>query len=289
MDKIKITLYTSPECPLCEKAKGVISKAVRGKFEIREVDISGDEKLFEMFSDKVPVVEIAGRYRLYYPFTEEDVRACVFKAKEFEIGRKAYERNSRFYDFLESPMEIFAFSSLRKKLFNRIIPNLKPKSKVLEVGIGTGKNIPYYPDDVEIYGCDLSFGMLRKAKLRIEKLGKDVYLVNSDAQMLSFKDDVFDVVVTTFVFCSVVDPILGLSEIRRVLKPGGKLIMLEHVRADNPAVGKIMDIFDPLIFRIIGAHINRKTRENIEKAGFSVRERKIGGVVRIFEAVKNEV
>jgi len=91
-----------------------------------------------------------------------------------------------------------------------------------------------------------------------------------DAQNLQFPEGSFDTVVATCVFCSVPDPIKGLEEIKRVCKPGGKVILLEHVRSDNPILGKIMDLLDPLTVRMIGPHINRRTVENIIKAGLRI-------------------
>jgi ubiquinone/menaquinone biosynthesis C-methylase UbiE len=92
-----------------------------------------------------------------------------------------------------------------------------------------------------------------------------------DVQHLEFPDDTFDTAVATFVFCSVPDPAQGLRELARVVKPGGQIILLEHVRVDRPAlIGKIMDILDPLIVRMMGAHINRRTAETVQQAGLAV-------------------
>ncbi len=91
-----------------------------------------------------------------------------------------------------------------------------------------------------------------------------------DVQHLNFPDESFDAVITTCVFCSVPDPLKGLMEIRRVLKRGGELIMLEHVRSNVKVLGRVMDMLNPLVVGLYGANINRNTVENVKKAGFDV-------------------
>lgn len=89
---------------------------------------------------------------------------------------------------------------------------------------------------------------------------------------MDFPDNTFDVIVSTCVFCSVPDPVMGLKEIRRVIKPEGKIVMLEHMRSENPLVGKALDMVNPLTVRIMGANVNRKSIENIKKAGLKVEQ-----------------
>ncbi|GAB6155939.1 class I SAM-dependent methyltransferase [Desulfosporosinus burensis] len=181
--------------------------------------------------------------------------------KETLLTRKRYNRTSKFYDIMDRMIK----SDLRKKILKQA------KGKVLEVGVGTGKNLEYYPPTCDITGIDLSPGMLERAKERAQKLKITVSLLEMDAQNLQFPEESFDTVVATCVFCSVPDPIKGLEEIKRVCKPRGKVLLLEHVRSDNPILGKIMDLLDPLTVRMIGPHINRRTVENIIKAGLRIR------------------
>lgn len=177
--------------------------------------------------------------------------------------RKRYNRVAKFYDILEKPMEAMALKEWRLEVMNEL------QGKVLEVGVGTGKNIEYYPDNLDITAIDFSENMLQRAEEKAIKLKKRVSLVHMDAQQMNFQDDTFDTVFTTCVFCSVPDPILGLKEIRRVCKPNGKIIMIEHVRSERQVIGLIMDIFNPIVVSSYGANINRRTVENIKKSGFS--------------------
>ncbi len=186
-----------------------------------------------------------------------------------EIIRKRYDRAAKYYDAIENMMEKKWFSQWRKLLFSHV-----KGPKVLEVGVGTGKNMPYYSQDWEIVAIDFSPKMLEKAKERAAKLNLQVDLRLMDVQHLEFSDNSFDTVVTACVFCSVPDPILGLKEIQRVLKSDGLLVMLEHVRSKKEPIGTIMDILNPLVVGLYGANINRDTVENVKKAGFEIVEEK---------------
>jgi ubiquinone/menaquinone biosynthesis C-methylase UbiE len=181
--------------------------------------------------------------------------------KRTEKIRKRYSRIAGIYDFVEKPMETM-FSQWRQELMKEV------RGKVLEVGLGTGKNLPYYPDDVELTAIDFSPKMIAKAKKRAAELNRSFDLRVMDAQEMDFPTNSFDTVVTSCVFCSVPDPVKGLKEIRRVCKPGGKVVMLEHVRSHKAVIGPIMDLMNPIPVHVYGANINRETVENLHKAGF---------------------
>lgn len=183
--------------------------------------------------------------------------------KNTEDIRKRYDRASIFYDLIEAPMEVMALKSWRIEAIKTL------DGKILEVGVGTGKNIEYYPDGLDITAIDFSKKMLEKAKIKAALLNKDIELLLMDAQNMDFPDDTFDTVFTTCVFCSVPNPVKGLIEIRRVCKPGGKIVMVEHIRSEKKVLGLIMDVLNPLVVNFYGANINRKTLENISKAGYS--------------------
>ena len=136
------------------------------------------------------------------------------KASKTELTRKRYDRVAFLYDLFETPMERFRFANWRKNLLNRITGK-----KVLEVGVGTGKNLPYYPPDVEMTAIDLSPQMLDRARKRASALGVNVFFREMDAQKLSFPNHSFDTVFTTFVFRSIPDPVAGLKELRSKRRP----------------------------------------------------------------------
>jgi len=180
--------------------------------------------------------------------------------------RRRYDRLASFYDLLEAHVERFRFASWRARLRDRIVGD-----QALEVGVGTGKNLPYYPRDVKVTAVDLSPRMLERARRRASVLGLEVELREMDVQDLAFPDHIFDTVFATFVFCSVPDPVLGLRELRRVCKPGGMLLLLEHMRPGNPVLGLLFDLLNPMVVRMMGANINRRTMENIRRAGWRIR------------------
>ena len=202
-------------------------------------------------------------------------------SSDSKLTRKRYDRLARFYDFLEAPMERSRFALWRTKLRDRITGE-----RALEVGVGTGKNLPYYPRDVKMTAIDLSPRMLEKAQEKASALGLEVDLMEMDVQDLAFPDRCFDTVFATFVFCSVPDPVLGLQELRRICKTGGRLLLLEHMRPGNVPLGLLFDTFNPMVVRMMGANINRRTMENIQKAGWKIRveERLSSDIVRWIEA-----
>ncbi len=175
--------------------------------------------------------------------------------------QKRYNRIAEVYDLLDMPMEAM-LKKWRKKMLT------ETSGKTLEVGIGTGKNIPYYPEHVDLTGIDFSEKMIAKARKKTNT-GQKVELKVMNAQNMYFDDNRFDTVVTSCVFCSVPEPVKGLKEIRRVCKPGGRILMLEHVRSNKKPLGKIMDILNPLPLHIYGANINRRTYDNLLLAGFN--------------------
>ncbi|MGB5424616.1 MAG: methyltransferase domain-containing protein [Desulfobacterales bacterium] len=196
--------------------------------------------------------------------------------------RRRYDRLAFAYDIIEAPFERFRFAGWRVRLRERITGTC-----VLEVGVGTGKNFPYYPSGVKVVGIDLSPRMLARARRKALKLDRSVDLREMDVQSLEFPDHCFETVFATFVFCSVPDPVAGLRELRRVCKPTGRLLLLEHMRPENFVVGLIFDVLNPMVVRMMGANINRRTMDNIRSAGWTVRleENLSSDIVRWIEAV----
>ena len=179
--------------------------------------------------------------------------------------RARYQRISPIYDKLEWLMER-RFKPWREHLWQFV-----DGPRVLEVGVVTGKNMEFWPAHCKMTAIDLTPGMLDFAQQRAQSLNHpDADLFLDDVQHLHFPSGIFDTVVATFVFCSVPDPVQGLREIGRVLRPGGQVLLLEHVRIDRPVIGTLMDIVAPLVVRLNGAHINRQTIENVRLAGLHI-------------------
>jgi len=194
------------------------------------------------------------------------------------LTQARYNRIAPIYDLMEWWAER-TFRKWRRFLWSRI-----SDGRVLEVGVGTGKNLPYRPTGVKYVGVDLSPKMLRHAVNRAGALGVGSQLALMDAQSLAFADGSFDHIVATFVFCSVPDPVAGLRELGRVCKKEGRIMLLEHVRSDNPVLGRLMEILNPLVVRVTGVNINRITVDNAHQAGLdilSVEELAMGGIVKL--------
>ncbi|MCL5999607.1 MAG: class I SAM-dependent methyltransferase [Chloroflexi bacterium] len=180
------------------------------------------------------------------------------------VTRARYQRLSRFYDVMEARSEK-RFSLWRRKLWE-----MARGPHILEVGVGTGKNMPYWPSDAQMTAIDLTPGMLEIAQRHAQTLDVSADLRVGDIQALDFPDASFNTVVGTFVFCSVPDAVLGLRELRRVLQPEGQVLLLEHVRSANRVLGALMDILNPLVVRVMGANINRHTAKNVRIAGLQI-------------------
>ena len=155
--------------------------------------------------------------------------------------------------------------------------------RVLDLGCGTGRNLPLYRDGVRVVGLDPCLESLRKARTR----RPGVLLVRARAEALPFRSGAFDTVVSGLVFCSVGDVPRGLAEVRRVLKPGGVLRMLEHVRADSRLAAWLQDLTQPAwTWFTGGCHPNRETEGAVEAAGFTIdpATRRARGEMRRFAA-----
>jgi len=163
--------------------------------------------------------------------------------------RRAYDLYSPVYDFLFKkifePGRIAAVRML----------GTPPRGRVLEVGIGTGLNLPFYPPHIDLIGIDLSEGMLRKAQEKVESLRMGrVALKVMDASAMDFGDGEFDATLATYVISAVPNPVAVLREMRRVTKPGGVLVILNHFRSQNPLMRRIEDALAPVC-----AHLGWKT------------------------------
>ncbi len=138
-----------------------------------------------------------------------------------------WDRAARWYDLATVPLELFLFRPLRSKLLQ------SAAGRVLEVAVGTGLNHSCYPAGVDIIAVDLSLGMLSHARQR--GVAKAVLM---DATRLAFADGTFDTVVSTLGTCTFPDPVRALREMRRVCRPGGRILLMEHGRSDWPAIAR---------------------------------------------------
>ena len=177
--------------------------------------------------------------------------------------RQRYDRLAPWFDSLEGFLEGLIFRRLRKKLWR-----MAEGDHILEVGVGTGKNFSFYPEQARMTAIDFSAKMLAQAQRKQQRKQLDVHLDLMDVERLYFADNSFDTVVASFVFCSVPHPRKGLKEIHRVLKPGGQLIMLEHVLSANKFMAGVMNLFNPLVVKLVGANINRQTVKNVQACAF---------------------
>lgn len=193
-----------------------------------------------------------------------------------DVIRRRYNRTAIFYDAMDRMIP----ERLRKQAVELAWGN------VLEVGVGTGSNLAYYPQGCQVTGIDFSPGMLAKARKKVHRAKVPVTLLEMDAQCMEFPDNTFDTVIATCVFCSVPDPVQGLREVRRVCKQAGQIILLEHVRSENPVLGALMDILNPVSLYLIGSNINRRTVENVIEAGIRINkvENVFGNIVKLIVA-----
>lgn len=180
---------------------------------------------------------------------------------QHQITRR-YDRMAPVYDLYDAPMEWLGTKKRRRRLVGEAI------GRTLEVGVGTGKNLDYYAAGVHVVGIDVSEGMLKRARRRVPTAS--VSLQRADIQQAPFPDDSFDTIVATTVFCSVADPVVGLREVARVVKPEGQILLLEHVRPRQWLLGRLFDLFNPITRGVFGFNINRKTEENIVAAGLRI-------------------
>ncbi len=207
----------------------------------------------------------------------------VDRQADSEKTKHRYNRIAPYFDKLESILESLFISTWRKALWDKV-----HGTHILEVGVGTGKNFPYYPENTQITAIDFSEKMLDLAKTKQLSNSIAANLELMDVQSLCYADNSFDTVVSTFVFCSVPQPHKGLQELYRVCKPGGQVLFLEHVLSSKPMMAKMMNLINPLISSIFGANINRQTVKSIQACGFEkvIVDASSGDMVKLVQAIK---
>ncbi|MCF4120733.1 methyltransferase domain-containing protein [Antribacter sp. KLBMP9083] len=164
----------------------------------------------------------------------------------------------------------------------------RARGRVLEVAIGTGRSLPHYPGDVTITGIELSPEMLARARRTAADLGRTADLREGDAEHLPFPDASFDTVVCSLALCSIPDPAAAVAEMRRVLVPGGRLLLLDHVASTWPPVLAVQWLVEQVTGRLAGEYFTRRQLPLVTAAGFEVVEsqRFRAGAVERLHAVK---
>jgi ubiquinone/menaquinone biosynthesis C-methylase UbiE len=192
-----------------------------------------------------------------------------------------YDRVAPRYDRCIEPLEKLGLARWRAEALSLLPEN----ASVLELGAGTGRNFSLYPGSRLAVASEISIEMLRIAKSRAET----IELVQADAQRLPFADNCFDAAFATLVFCSIPEPGLAFGEINRVVRPGGQVVLLEHVRP-NSMLGYLFDALNRVTVAAMEDHFNRRTADLAAASGLRVVEvrRKLAGVINLIvcEVVK---
>jgi ubiquinone/menaquinone biosynthesis C-methylase UbiE len=182
--------------------------------------------------------------------------------------RRAWDKQADRYDRQMGWWERRVFGAA-----NRPWAAERARGEVLEVAVGTGLNLPFYGRDARVTGVDLSPAMLEVARRRAGELGREVALREGDAHHLPFGDASFDSVVCTFSLCNIPDPHQALTEMRRVLRPGGRLVLVDHIGSSSKPIYWLQKGIEAITVRIDGDRMTRRPAELVERLGFDVVER----------------
>jgi ubiquinone/menaquinone biosynthesis C-methylase UbiE len=177
---------------------------------------------------------------------------------------RAYDRYAPHYDRVMRPLERRVLARLRAELFSR----LPAAARLLELGAGTGANFQFYPPAAKGAATEPSREMIVRAGVR-EARPRGVRLLQAAAERLPFADDTFDAAVATLVFCSVADPAAAFAELRRVVRPGRPVLLLEHVRPPG-LLGRVFDALNLLTVPLFEDHFNRRTADEARRCGLRV-------------------
>jgi len=196
--------------------------------------------------------------------------------------KRVWDKAAPSYDKQIAFFEKIQFAGGREWLGERA------RGRVLDVATGTGRNLPYYPADVTITGIELSPAMLAIARQRAADLGRDVNLREGDAEHLPFGDASFDTAVCALSLCTIPNPAAALGEMRRVLSPGGRLLLLDHIGSTWPPVYAAQWLLERITIRAAGEHFTRRQLPLVKAAGFQIAEteRLKAGTVERIHAVK---
>jgi ubiquinone/menaquinone biosynthesis C-methylase UbiE len=206
----------------------------------------------------------------------------VTQTSETERVRKIQDKAAPKYDRTMSRWERVLFGGGREWVCSQA------RGDVLEIAIGTGRNLPHYPAEVRLTAIELSPEMLNLARKRAADLGREVDLREGNAEALDFSDASFDTVVCTFALCTIPDDRKAVAEAMRVLRPGGRFVAIEHVGSPIGVVRAVERMLEPLTLRFEADHLTREPLEHLKAEGFEVEQlhrSKLGIVERVL-AVK---
>ena len=209
----------------------------------------------------------------------------VDRSRENERRRRTYAKQAPTYDASADRSERWLFGTEHRGWVCS-----RARGRTLEVAVGTGLNIGLYPEDLTLTAVDLTPEMLRLAIDRAAELRRAVSFCEADAQGLPFRDETFDTAVATYAMCSVPDLPLTIREIRRVLAPGGRLLLLDHVRSSVAPFVWVQKALERMPSRE-REELTRRPRDDVEAAGFAIEEseRFRAGMVERLVAVKGQV
>jgi ubiquinone/menaquinone biosynthesis C-methylase UbiE len=180
----------------------------------------------------------------------------------------------RSYDSVAKIFDYFAFGDMRRWSPSQrsLFKNLK--GRILYIGIGTGQEIINFPPELNIIAVDLSSQMLKRSNKRVRNYPGKIHRCQMDAETTAFVDNSFDTILTVCVLCTVKKPINCLHEIKRLLKPGGELIMFEHVLSKNPIYALLLKMMTTITKYLQGTYLDRNTLAILEKVGFTIHSHK---------------
>jgi len=192
-----------------------------------------------------------------------------------------YDRLAKGYDKALAPFEKRFLSRWRRETLSFLPEN----ARILEIGAGTGANFEFYPDSKQAVASEISIRMLETAS----KKTNEICLVQADAESLPFAANSFDAAFATLVFCSIPNPENAFMELRRIVKPGGKIVLLEHVRP-NGLTGFVFDFLNIFTVALIEDHFNRQTAKLAECTGLKILEvrQKALGIVNLIVCENEE-
>ena len=195
--------------------------------------------------------------------------------------RQTYDRIAHWYDLMEAVPEFLGVRRLRYEILQRA------SGKVLDVAVGTGKNLRYYPGTCQITAVDMSPAMLKIARRRADSLCLDITLLMMDAEAIGFHDKSFDTVVSSLTLCTFPEPVAALQEMARVCRTNGSILLVEHGRSDCKRLGRWQDRRADRHAAKVGCHWNREPFEIVLRAGLKVVDarRTFFGIFHLIEAM----